>query len=120
MHRLRKLWQDAAFWNGLPGDRLGEYILIGAYSSVAVLSLVINLTAKAGTLFGRAVENGSYSARPELKAMMKQFMTASADLSAGASLLILALGIVYWSRRAKRAQGVPLEPTVASGPPFLL
>jgi len=119
MERLRKLWQDTAFLNGLAGGRLTEYILIGAYSSVAILSLVINLTAKAGTFFGRAVESGNYAARPELKATMKQLITASADLSAGASLLILAVGIVYWSRRSKRAQGETLESAAASGPPFL-
>jgi len=119
MHRLRKLWQDTAFLNSLAGGRLTEYVLIGAYSSVAILSLVINLTAKAGTLFGRAVENGNYAARPELKTIMSQIITASADFSAGASVLVIAAGMVYWRRRAKRAQPEPLEPTAASGPPFL-
>jgi hypothetical protein len=119
MERLRKLWQDRASWNGLPGGRLTEYILIGGYSSVAILSLVIGLTAKAGTFFGRAVENANYAARPELKALLKQFMMAGADFSAGASLLVIAVAIVYWSRRVKGPEQVPLA-SVPPGPPFLL
>jgi hypothetical protein len=120
MERLRKLWQDRASWNGLPGGRLTEYILIGAYSSVAILSLVIALTAKAGTFFGRAVENANYAARPELKALLKQFMMAGADFSAGASLLVIAVAIVYWSRRVRGPEQEPLASPVPQGPPFLL
>jgi hypothetical protein len=120
MERLRKLWQDRASWNGLPGGRLSEYILIGAYSSVAILSLVIGLTAKAGTFFGRAVENANYSARPELKVLLKQFMMAGADFGAGASLLVIALAIVYWSRRLKGPEPEPLASPLPQGPPFLL
>ena len=120
MQRLRKLWLSAAFKNSLSGGRLTEYILIGAYSSVAILSLVVGLTAKAGTLFGRAVENANSAAKPELKLIIKQLVIASADFSAGASLLIVAAVIVYWSRRAKKAEREPLAPQSPSGPPFLL
>ena len=120
MQRLRKFWRDAAFWHSLAGRRLTEYILIGAYSAVAILSLVIGLTAKAGTLFGRATENANYGAKPELKSILKQLMLASADFSAGASLLIIAVAIVYWTRRTKGAQRQSLESTVPPGPPFLL
>lgn len=119
MDRLRKLWQDAAFWTGRPGGRLTEYILIGVYSSVAILSFVIGLTARAGTLFGRAVENANYAARPELKVLFRQFLMAGADFSAGASLLIIALAIVYCNRPVK-GQAEPLASPVPPGPPFLL
>jgi hypothetical protein len=120
MQRLRKLWQDAAFWTGLPGNGLAEYILIAAYSGVAILSLIVGITAKAGTLLGPAVENTNYATRPELKSILKQLATASADFSSGASLLVIAALIVYWSRRGKRAQPEALAPTLPSGPPFLL
>jgi hypothetical protein len=119
MQRLRKLWQDGA-WNGVPGNRLTEYLLIGVYSSVAILSLIIGLTAKAGTLFGRAVDNTTFGARPEFKSIMKQFMIATADFSAGASLLVIAVVIVYWSRRGKRGEPQELASPAPQGPPFLL
>ncbi|HEV8040941.1 MAG TPA: hypothetical protein VGP62_18855 [Bryobacteraceae bacterium] len=120
MQRLRNIWQDLMEWNALPGSRLMEYILIGVYSSVAILSLVIGLTAKAGTLFGRAVEDASHAARPEMKALLKQFIVAGADFGDGASLLIIAVAIVYWSRRTKAAQPEQLASTAPQGPPFLL
>src|ERR1035441_10567716 len=120
MERLRKVLEDWVFWYGLPGGRLNEYILIGAYSSVAILYLVIALTAKAGTFFGREVENANYAARPELKALLKQFMMAGADFSAGASLLVIAVAIVYWSRRVRGPEQEPLASPVPQGPPFLL
>ncbi|MGD0297674.1 MAG: hypothetical protein ABSE86_11200 [Bryobacteraceae bacterium] len=120
MQRVRKIWQDAVGWSSLPGSRFIEYLLIGAYSAVAILSLVIGLTAKAGTLFGRAVEDASHAAKPELKALLKQFMMAGADFGAGASLLIIAVAIVYWSRRAKAPQPEQLASSVPQGPPFLL
>jgi hypothetical protein len=119
MQRLRKLWQSVAFWNGLPDGRLAEYILIGAYSSVAIFAPVAGLTAKAGTLFGRAVEMGNSAAKPEFKALLKHLMIASADFGAGASLLILAVALVYWKRRTKGAGQEPMEPAAQSGPPFL-
>ena len=118
MQRLRKLWQDTAFRTGLPGHRLTEYILIAAYSLVAILSLIIGITAKTGTLFGRAVEATNYGARPQWKSILKQLAMASADFSVGLSLLVIAVLIVYWSRRGKRAQ--PEEIALHSGPPFLL
>jgi hypothetical protein len=118
MQRLRKLWQDTAFRTGLPGHRLTEYILIAVYSVVAILSLIIGITAKRGTLFGRAVEATNYGARPEWKSILKQLAMASADFSVGLSLLVIAVLIVYWSRRLKRAQ--PEEMSLHSGPPFLL
>ncbi len=120
MERLRKLWQDAVFWNGRPEGRLTEYILIGAYSSVAILSLVIGLTAKAGTFLGRAVENADSAARPEVKVLLKQFLLAGADFSAGASLLVIAVGIVYWNRRVKGPGREQLVSPMPQGPPFLL
>ena len=120
MQLLGKLWQNAAFRIGLPGQRLTEYILIAAYSAVAILSLIVGITARAGTLFGRAVESTNYGTRPELKAIMKQLAIASADFSVGASLLVVAAAIVFWSRRGKKARRETLEPTVPSGPPFLL
>jgi len=120
MQRLRKIWRDLVAWNGRPGSRLMEYILIGAYSSVAILSLVIGLTAKAGTLFGRAVEDASQAARPEMKALLKQFIVAGADFGDGASLLIIAVAIVYWSPRARAPQPEQLASTEPQGPPFLL
>jgi hypothetical protein len=120
MQRLRKFWRDAGFWHSRAGRRLTEYILIGLYSSVAILSLVIGLTAKAGTLFGRATESANYGARPDLKSILKQLMLASADFSAGVSLLIIAVVIVYWTRGAKGAQRQSMETTVPPGPPFLL
>jgi Fe2+ transport system protein B len=109
MQRLRNL-----FVRG----QLTEYILIGMYSSVAILSLVVGLTAKTGTLFGRAVENAGYG-RPELRAMLKQLVMASADFSAGASVLVIAVAIVYWGRRGKEAKGEALQSPVPPGPPFL-
>jgi hypothetical protein len=87
---------------------------------VAILSLVLGLTAKAGTLFGRAVENANYAARPELKALLRQFKLAGADFSAGASLLVIAVGIVYWNRRVKGPEPEPLASPAPPGPPFLL
>jgi hypothetical protein len=113
MQRLGQLWRS------LTGGQLTEYILIGMYSSVAILSLVVGLTAKAGTLFGRAVENANYGAKPELRAMLKQLLMASADFSAGASLLVIAAAIVYWGRRGKEAKGETLQEPVPPGPPFL-
>ena len=118
MQRLRKLWQDTGVRTGLPGYRLTEYILIGAYSVVAILSLIIGITAKTGTLFGRAVEATNYGARPEWKSILKQLAMASADFSVGLSLLVIAVLIVYWSRRGKRGQ--PEAIALHSGPPFLL
>ena len=118
MQRLRKFWQDMGVRTGLPSHRLTEYILIGAYSLVAILSLIIGITAKRGTLFGHAVEATNYGAKPEWKSILKQLAMASADFSVGLSLLIIAVLIVYWSRRGKRAQ--PQEITLHSGPPFLL
>ncbi len=120
MQLLRKLWEDAAFRIGLPGQRLTEYLLISAYSAVAILSLIVGITARAGTLFGRAVDSTSYGTRPELKAILKQLAIASADFSVGASLLVVAAVIVFWSRRGRRVRREALEPTVPSGPPFLL
>jgi hypothetical protein len=120
MQRLRKLWQDTAFRTGLPGHRLTEYVLIAAYSLVAILSLIIGITAKRGTLLGRAVEGTNYATRPEFKSIMKQLAMASADFGVGASLLVIAVLIVYWSRRGKSAQPEALASTVPSGPPFLL
>jgi hypothetical protein len=120
MLRLLKQWQDATYWTSLAGQRFTEYMLIAAYSAVAVLSLIVGLTAKAGTLFGRALDDAPYAARPELKAIMKQFLIASADFSAGASVLVVAAAIVYWGRRAKKVQREALQSQVSSGPPFLL
>jgi hypothetical protein len=111
MQRLGQLWRR------LTNGHLAEYILIGIYSSVAILSFVVGLTAKTGTLFGRAVENANYGGRPELKAMLKQLVVASADFSAGASVLLIAAGIVYWSRRGKEAKEEALQ--APPGPPFL-
>jgi hypothetical protein len=113
MQRLGQLWRR------LSGGHLAEYILIGIYSLVAILSFIVGLTSKAGTLFGRAVENANYGGRPELKAMLKQLLIASADFSAGASVLVIAAGIVYWSRRGKEAKGEALQAPVPPGPPFL-
>jgi hypothetical protein len=120
MQRLRELWKDGASWKSLAGNRLTEYILIGVYSSVAILCLIIGITAKTGTFFGRAVQDTSMAARPELKAIFKQLMIATADFGAGASLLVVAVAIVYWSRRAKRGQPESLVSPAPSGPPFLL
>jgi hypothetical protein len=112
MQRLGQLWRR------LTGGHLAEYILIGMYSSVAILSFVVGLTSKAGSLFGRAVESANYG-KPELKAMLKQLAIASADFSAGASVLVIAAAIVYWSRRGKEAKGEALQAPVPPGPPFL-
>jgi len=119
MHRLRKLWQSAVAWYGLPDRRLTEYLLIGAYSSVAVFALVAGLTARAGSLFGPAVESGNYGAKPEFKALLNHLVTASADFGAGASLLVMALALVYWNRRTKRSVREPMESVAETGPPFL-
>jgi hypothetical protein len=113
MQRLRQLWRS------LTGGHLTEYILIGMYSSVAILSFVVGLTTKAGGLFGRAVENANYGGKPELRAMLKQLVVASADFSAGASLLVIAAAIVYWGRRSKGAKREALQDPVPPGPPFL-
>jgi hypothetical protein len=110
--------QLGQLWRRLTGGQLAEYILIGMYSAVAILSFVVGLTAKTGTLFGRAVENGYYG-KPEVRAMLKQLALASADFSAGASVLLIAAGIVYWSRRGKAAKGEELQAPAPPGPPFL-
>jgi hypothetical protein len=89
------------------------------YSSVAILSFVVGLTGKAGTLFGRAVENANYGGKPELRAMLKQLMMASADFSVGASVLVIAVAIVYWGRRGKEAKREELHAPAPQGPPFL-
>jgi hypothetical protein len=119
MHRLEKLWQSVTAWYGLPDRKLTEYILIGAYSSVAIFALVAGLTAKAGSLFGRAVETGNYSGKPEFQALLKKLMLAGADFGAGVSLLVVAIALVYWNRRAKRITHAPLESAIETGPPFL-
>jgi hypothetical protein len=119
MHRLRKLWQRVAAWYQLPDRKLTEYILIGAYSSVAIFALVAGLTAKAGSLFGPAVESGNYAAKPEFKALLKHLVAASADFGAGASLLVMAIALVYWNRRTKRIAREPMESAAETGPPFL-
>ena len=119
MHRLWKLWQRVTAWYGLPDRKLTEYILIGVYSSVAIFALVAGLTAKAGSFFGPAVESGNYAAKPEFKALLKQLMIASADFAAGASLLVIAVGLVYWNRRTKRIARESMESAAETGPPFL-
>jgi len=120
MERLLKQLLDATYWTSLAGQRFSEYILIAAYSGVALLSLIVRLTARTGTLFGRAVENSASAARPEMKVMMKQLMIAGADLSSGASLLVIAAVIVYWGRRTKKEQPETLPESISSGPPFML
>lgn len=119
MHRIGKLWQSVVAWYGLPDSRRTEYILIGAYSSVAICALVAGLTAKAGSLFGPAVETANYAAKPEFKALLKQLMLASADFGAGALLLVMAVALVYWNRKAKRIAREPIESAAQTGPPFL-
>ncbi len=113
MQRLGQLWRR------LTGGQLTEYILIGMYSSVAILSFVVGLTAKAGGVFGRAAENANYGGKPEFKVMLKQLLIASADFSAGASVLLIAAAIVYWGRRGKGAKREELHAPVPPGPPFL-
>jgi hypothetical protein len=120
MQRLRKLWRDVAARTGLPGHRLIEYILMAAYSGVGILAVILGLTAKAGGLLGRTVEHTGYAARPELRSVLKELLTAGADFSAGASLLVIAGLILYWSQRVKAARREAMEPPLPSGPPFLL
>jgi hypothetical protein len=112
MQRLQQLWRKVT------DGHLAEYLLIGMYSSVAILSFVVGLAPKAGTLFGRAAENANYG-KPELRAMLKQLLLASADFSAGASVLLIAAGIVYWGRRGKEQKREALQAPVPPGPPFL-
>jgi hypothetical protein len=119
MHRLEKLWRSLTAWYGLPDRKLTEYILIGAYSSVAIFALVAGLTAKAGSLFGPALKTGNYAGKPEFQALLKKLMLASADFGAGASLLVMAIALVYWNRRTKRSVQEPLESVAETGPPFL-
>jgi hypothetical protein len=119
MHRLRKLWQNMTAWYGLPDRKLTEYILIGAYSSVAIFALVAGLTAKAGSLFGPALETGNYAGKPEFQALLKKLMLASADFGAGASLLVMAVALVYWNRRTKGSAREAMESAAETGPPFL-
>jgi hypothetical protein len=121
MQQLGKLRRDAvAHWKSVPSHRLVEYLLIAAYSVVAILAMIIGLTARTGTWFARAVANSDLPARPELKAIMKQLMVATADLSAGASLLVIAALIVYLGRRGKGARRDEMPTPLPSGPPFLL
>jgi hypothetical protein len=120
MEQLLKRWRDASYWTSLAGQRFTEYLLIAAYSAVALLSLIVGLTARTGTLFGRAVENSGSAARPELKVMMKQLAVAGADLSSGASLLVIAAVIVYWGRRTRKEPPENLPVSISSGPPFML
>lgn len=119
MELLRKFWRNIESWTGLPGRRLIEYMLLTAYSVVALLSLIIGLYAKAGTLFGPALESNTFVSRPELKSIMKHLLVASADFMVGASLLIIAGGIVFWSQR-KAPQPEALDRVLPTGPPFLL
>jgi hypothetical protein len=119
MHQLQKLWQRVTAWYGLPDRKLTEYLLIGAYSSVAIFALVAGLTSKTGSLFGPAVETGNYAAKPEFQALLKKLMLASADFGAGVSLLVVAVALVYWNRRTKRSAREPMESAAETGPPFL-
>ena len=119
MQLLRKQWRDLESWTGLPEHRLIEYVLMAGYGIIALLSLIIGLTAKAGSRFGPAIESNPLGGRPEFKAIMKTILFASEDFMVGASLLVLAAGIVVWSRR-KGAPPRPLDRVVPSGPPFLL
>ena len=117
MRRLKQLWQDTVHRTG---NRLAEYVLIAAYSLVAFLALIVGITAKNSGLFGRAVETANYAERPELKPIMSKLGAASADFGVGASLLVIAVVIVYWGRKGKREHGDTLAATLPSGPPFLL
>ena len=117
MQRLRQLWQDTLCRSG---KRLAEYVLIAAYSLVAILVLAVGITDKTGGLFGRAVETANYGARPELKPIMSKLGAAGADFGEGASLQVIAVLIVYWGRRAKREHRDALAATRPAGPPFLL
>ncbi len=117
MQRLRQLWLDTVCRTG---NRLAEYVLIVAYSLVAILSLVVGITAKTGGLFSRAVETANYTARPELRPIMSKLGAASADFGVGASLLVIAVLIVYWGRKSKPEPRDALAATLPSGPPFLL
>lgn len=117
MERLRQLWRETLCRSG---KRLAEYVLIVAYSLVAILALVLGITAKPGGLFGRAVETANYSARPELKPIMSKLGAASADIGVGASLLVMAVVIVYFGRKGKRERSDTLGATLPAGPPFLL
>ena len=38
---------------------------------------------------------------------------------AGASLLVMAVALVYWNRRTKRMAREPMEPAAETGPLFL-
>ena len=120
MQQLWKRWKDVAAGIGLPGHRFIEYTLMAAYSGVAILAVISGLTAKTGGLLSRTVEQGSYAAKPEFRAIFKQLLMATADFSAGASLLVIAALVLYWGRRNKGAGEEALEPPLPSGPPFYL
>jgi hypothetical protein len=119
MQRLLKVWEGSTYWSSAAGRRLIEYLLIGTYSAVAILSFIVGLTAKAGTFFGRAAEDTSFAGRPEFRSILKQLMLATADFGAGISLLIVAAAIVYWERRRNAGQRRVLRAEMPSGPPFL-
>lgn len=119
MQLLRKHWKDLETWTGVPEHRLIEYVLVAGYAIVALLALIVGLTAKAGSRFGPAIESNPLAGRPEFKSMMKTLLFASEDFMVGASLLVLAAGIVVWGRR-DGAPPRPLDRVVPSGPPFLL
>ncbi len=118
MQRLRKLWQDVGARTGLPGHRLIEYMLMATYSGVAILSVIMGLMAKTGGILGGTIGHASYTAKPEFRSVLNQMLVAIADFSAGASLLVIAGLILYWSRRGKKAPGETLDPPLPSGPPF--
>jgi hypothetical protein len=119
MGQLREIWRGLAISMGLPAQRLIEYVLIAAYAGVAILALIVGFTAKAGTLFGRAVESPNSINVQGLRPILKQLMVAGADFAAGASLLVLGATIVYWNQR-RAARRESLDRVVPSGPPFLL
>ncbi|HLK22479.1 MAG TPA: hypothetical protein VKT81_26215 [Bryobacteraceae bacterium] len=117
MQRLQTLWERVAAWYGLPDRKMTEYVLIGAYSSIALFALVAGLTPKTRALFGPAMAN--HAAKPEFNALLNKLLNAGADFAAGASLLVIAVGLGYWNRRAKPMVQEPMASPAQSGPPFL-
>lgn len=117
MQRLRTLWERVTAWYRLPDRKMTEYILIGAYSSIALLALVAGLTPQTRAFFGPSLANSA--AKPEFKALLGKLLNAGADFAAGASLLVMAIAMVYWNRRGKPLVQEPVESAAQSGPPFL-
>lgn len=112
---LRKLWQGLGTPTGIKGRRVAEYALVAGYIGLSVLAVTLGLTAKAGSLFARSAPQDNLT-RPELRAAIKQVAIAGADLSAGAGLLIIAVFLLYWSRRSKATR--PEALAARPGPPF--